>query len=174
MRFANFLRIPCLQNTSGRVLLKFSLTIFVIYLWKCLTLSWWRPLSYRNQSIDFGSKPMDWLLYDNGLRLERVNNSNVIKPYHKLISKRYHCVKCVQIRSNFWSVFSRIQTEYSVRMRENTDQKLLRIWTLFTQCISLGINFKTFITYCISILANSVNTKCCPFKLIAIPFFKIM
>ena len=109
MRFANFLRIPCLQNTSGRVLLKFSLTIFVIYLWKCLTLSWWRPLSYRNQSIDFGSKPMNWLLYDNGLRLERVNNSNVIKPYHKLISKRYHCVKCVQIRSNFWSVFSRIQ-----------------------------------------------------------------
>ena len=48
---------------------------------------------------------MNWLLYDNGLRLERVNNSNVIKPYHKLISKRYHCVKCVQIRSNFWSVF---------------------------------------------------------------------
>ena len=41
------------------------------------------------------------------------------------------------------SVFSRIQTEYgeilrislySVRMQENTDQKKLRIWTLFTQC----------------------------------------
>ena len=25
---------------------------------------------------------------------------------------------------------------YSVRMRENTDQKKLRIWTLFTQCFS--------------------------------------
>ena len=24
----------------------------------------------------------------------------------------YHCVKSVQIRSYFWSVFSRIQTEY--------------------------------------------------------------
>ena len=43
----------------------------------------------------------------------------------------------------FWSVFSRIWIEYgeiecispySVRMRENTDQKKLGIWTLFTQC----------------------------------------
>ena len=39
----------------------------------------------------------------------------------------------------FWSVFSRIRTEYGeiirilpyqVQMRENTDQKQLRIWTL--------------------------------------------
>ena len=52
-----------------------------------------------------------------------------------------HCVK--QIRSFFWSVFSRIGTEYgeilrispySGRMLENADQKRLRIWTLFTQC----------------------------------------
>ena len=41
-----------------------------------------------------------------------------------------HCLKIVQLRSNFWSVFSRVRTEYGVRMRENTDQKLLRIWTL--------------------------------------------
>ena len=43
-----------------------------------------------------------------------------------------HCVKRVQIRSFFWSVFSRIRTEsgellrkflYSVRIRENTDRK---------------------------------------------------
>ena len=41
----------------------------------------------------------------------------------------------------FWSVFSRIRTEYgeiirispySVRMQINTDKKKLRIWTLFT------------------------------------------
>ena len=58
--------------------------------------------------------------------------------FHKLVD----CVKSVQIRSFFWSVFFRIRTEYgeirsispySVRMRENTDQKQLRIWTLFTQ-----------------------------------------
>ena len=29
----------------------------------CLTLSWRRPLSYRNQSIDLRSKSMDWFLY---------------------------------------------------------------------------------------------------------------
>ena len=53
-----------------------------------------------------------------------------------------HCVNSVQIRIFFWSVFSRIRTEYgnirnisphSVRMRESTDQKKLRIWTFFTQ-----------------------------------------
>ena len=38
-----------------------------------LTLSWRRPLSYRNQSIDLQSKSMAWFLYDNGLRHERVN-----------------------------------------------------------------------------------------------------
>ena len=37
-----------------------------------LTLSWRRPL-YRNQSIDLWSKSVDWFLYDNGLRHERVN-----------------------------------------------------------------------------------------------------
>ena len=38
----------------------------------CLTLSWRRPLSYRNQSIDLLSKSMDWFLYDNSFRHERV------------------------------------------------------------------------------------------------------
>ena len=38
-----------------------------------LTLSWRRPLSYRNQSIDLLCKSMDWFLYGNGLRHERVN-----------------------------------------------------------------------------------------------------
>ena len=38
-----------------------------------LTLSWRRPLSYRNQSIDLRSKSVDWFLYDNGLHHERVN-----------------------------------------------------------------------------------------------------
>ena len=37
-----------------------------------LTLSWRRTLSYRNQFIDLLCKSMDWFLYDNGLRHERV------------------------------------------------------------------------------------------------------
>ena len=38
-----------------------------------LTLSWRRPISYRNQSIDLLRKSMDWFLYDIGLRHERVS-----------------------------------------------------------------------------------------------------
>ena len=59
-----------------------------------------------------------------------------------LKSCELHCVKSVQIRSFFWSTISCFWTEYghllrkypySVRIRENTDQGKLRIWTLFTQ-----------------------------------------
>ena len=39
-----------------------------VIIYRNLTLSWWRPLSYRNQFTDFQSKSMDWFLYDNGLR----------------------------------------------------------------------------------------------------------
>ena len=45
-----------------------------------------------------------------------------------------HCVKSVQMRSFFWSVFSSIRAEYGKMRCRNTDQKKLRIWTLFTQC----------------------------------------
>ena len=37
-----------------------------------LTLSWRRPLSYRNESLDLQSKSVDWFLYDNDLHHERV------------------------------------------------------------------------------------------------------
>ena len=41
------------------------------YIIVLLTLSWRRPLSYRNQSIEMLCKPMDWFLYDNGLCQEK-------------------------------------------------------------------------------------------------------
>ena len=43
-----------------------------------LTLSRRRPLSYRNQSIYLLRKSMDWFLYDNGHRIERVN---LLRPF---------------------------------------------------------------------------------------------
>ena len=58
-------------------------------------------------------------------------------------------MKSVQICSFFRSVFSRVRTEYgdllrespySVRMWEHTDQKKLRIWTLFTQWYTLTLS----------------------------------
>ena len=56
-----------------------------------LNLSWRRPLSYRNQSIDLLRKSIDWFLYDNGLRHERVR---VVrgkgKPTHSLLSTLWY------------------------------------------------------------------------------------
>ena len=43
-----------------------------------LTLSRWRPLLYRNQSIDLDSKSMDWFLYDNSLRHEKVKQDTLL------------------------------------------------------------------------------------------------
>ena len=50
------------------LILNFNIVLLLI-----TTLSWRRPLSYRKQSIDLLHKSMDWFLYDNGLRHERVN-----------------------------------------------------------------------------------------------------
>ena len=70
--------------------------------------------------------------------------------YSKMFNKRLllmkgYCVKSVQIRNFFllcifphsdWSISPiRNISPYSIRMRENTDQKKLRIWTLFTQWV---------------------------------------
>ena len=46
--------------------------IYIKYKIIVLTLSWRRPLSYRNQYINLLRKSMNWFLYDNGLRHERV------------------------------------------------------------------------------------------------------
>ena len=63
-------RHPCnprnLADSSGASIFLWILCIFLLS--SDLTLSWQRPLSYRNQSIDY------WFLYDNGLRHERVKN----------------------------------------------------------------------------------------------------
>ena len=53
--------------------------------------------------------------------------------------ENYHCLKSVQIRSYFWSVFSCIQSEYrKIRIRNN-----FVFWTLFTQCIVLNYECKS-------------------------------
>ena len=46
---------------------------FILLPHRRLTLSRRRPLSYRNQSIDLLCKSMDWFLYNNYPRHERVN-----------------------------------------------------------------------------------------------------
>ena len=48
---------------------------------KSLMLSRRKPLSYRNQSINLLRKSLDWFLYHNGLRLERVRRSKKLKSF---------------------------------------------------------------------------------------------
>ena len=62
----------------------------------------------------------------NVKKISIINVAGVFDASLKLV----HCVKGVQIRSFFWYLYSRILT-YSVRLRENADQKKPRIWTLF-------------------------------------------
>ena len=61
------------------------------------TLSWRGPLPYRNQSIDLRSKSMDWFLYDNGLRHERVKNEMGMWSYY--FSNR---IIILRDSRNFW------------------------------------------------------------------------
>ena len=61
-----------------------------------LTLLWRRPLAYRNQSIDLRSKSMDWFLYNNGLRHDRVNSVGIvtiecISDHNNIDNKRNIC-----------------------------------------------------------------------------------
>ena len=85
-------------------------------------------------------------------------------------------LKSVQIRSFFWCLFSFIPSEqgylrskspYSVRIQENTDQKKLSIWTLFTQweyANQIIVFIRTYLVQCITtikifdiILARLIN-----------------
>ena len=56
-----------------------------IILSNSLTLSWRRPYSYRNQSTDSLRNSMDWFLYDDGFRHERVKSLNQVVISHLYI-----------------------------------------------------------------------------------------
>ena len=57
-----------------------------------LNLSWRRSLLYRNQSIGFQNKSMNWFLHDKNLRHEKVNallraciHWDIFSDYDKII-----------------------------------------------------------------------------------------
>ena len=65
-----------------------------------------------------------------------------LRQLFRIFKLIFYCVKSFQIRSYFWSVSfcSRIEygdlrskSPYSIQIQENTDQKEIYIWTLFTQ-----------------------------------------
>ena len=74
--------------------------------WRYLTLSWQRPLSYRNQSIDVQRKSVNWFLYDNGLRHERVKFQSVVlkkiapPEHHKCQTRIWYPGKLLMVLLN--------------------------------------------------------------------------
>ena len=83
-----------------------------------LTLSWRRPLSYRNQSIDLQSKSMDCFLYDNGLCHERVNAS------------RWLSIKL------FWKLYEQFINQLSLRKFSSTKKLSFGLFSVAMKGIS--------------------------------------
>ena len=88
-----------------------------------------------------------WCIFHRmGKHQQLLSTPNLVNTeIHKtnLVIKKAYCVKSIQIQRFYCSLFSCIQTEYwgllckspySVRIQENTDQKIFRLWTLFTHC----------------------------------------
>ena len=93
------------------IFLKYWIWLYLEVSQSSLTLSWRRPLSYRTQSIDLRSKSMDWSLYDNGLRHERVKQwFTILKIYLKMYSSPWvnphHDVTNLEIKE--WLVMKKI------------------------------------------------------------------
>ena len=76
-----------------------------------LTLSRWRPISYRNQSIDLQSKSMDWFLYDIGLHRERIN---IIKCFclKFVINKIFTMTVNYHLRILIWKMNSQVKLKH--------------------------------------------------------------
>ena len=73
---ANFL---IFWKCSGDWILKiWHLASLFLGLCRPLTFSWRRLLSYRNQSTDLTHISVDWFLYDNDLRHERVKENRYL------------------------------------------------------------------------------------------------
>ena len=81
-----------------------------------LTLSWRRPWSYRNQSIDLTCKSMDWFLYDDGLRHERALNAKSTTGF---------CKSLLYALSTLYQVHQIIQTDVWKKNIEKTFIKYL-------------------------------------------------
>ena len=112
-----------------------------------LTLSWRKPLSYRNQSIDLLCKSMDWFLYDNNLRHERVNykRSHGITVLINLFPLPIRS-KCIFLEQNCFNLERKSQTSVvtslycllfsPIKKRPKTDLKN------YQQCsVSIEISF---------------------------------
>ena len=105
-------------------------------IWKCLTLSWRRPLSYKNQSIDLLCKSVDWFLYDNGLRHERVKKLGLTKWSISVMNQlKYqqvmtcYCTIAIYSLQNINKHFSEMKNKHQNSLF--TTSTVFPVWSLF-------------------------------------------
>ena len=99
---------------------------------RALTLSWRKPLSYRNQSSDLLCKSMDWFLYDNGLRHERVKQYYLVfLPLE--IQRRLKQTKTYYKPS--YSVWK--ETSHEPLKGAPTEKPILSVCTVDTACFDV-------------------------------------
>ena len=88
---------------------------------------------FRYNTIPLTSKPtqanrntanaIDHTIINTVLGQNDFKSAMITTDFSDPKTKNQHCMKIVQIRSFFWSVFSRIWTEYSVQIRKIRTRK---------------------------------------------------
>ena len=107
-----------------------------------LTRSWRRPLSYRNKSIDLLCKSMDWFLYDNSLRHERVKQETLCVVIIAMIcSNLASLLKFQFFRGSTYNLVKHLWWSFHCK-----DSKLLNILTkkLHCRCLLWVLNTTLF------------------------------
>ena len=81
-----------------------------------LTLSWRKPLSYWNQSINLLRKSMDWFLHDNGLHHERFKKHNIMLEYEVTICENsmQYCRTNFKYRKNRTTKYEHSQQKFVI------------------------------------------------------------
>ena len=95
-------RVVCCEKAIIDTMTSLTVLLFL------LTLSWRRPISYRNQSTELRSKSMDWFLYDIGLRHERV------KPFSKFWKKKQSYFRLSKVNKK-WSYYIKTYSCYHLK-----------------------------------------------------------
>ena len=115
-----------------------------------LNLSWRRPLSYRNESIDLRSKLMDWFLYDKGLHHERVNGRQFSTKkcawYHQHLQRVLSTEEYSVLNQRIASIL--LYAKFSEKHFSPTDQFFGKFWVRTKWMISnewLTVAFPEFI-----------------------------
>ena len=99
--------IPKWSDTVEKFRSKFMCQVCVTILERCaVTISWWRSLSYRKQSVDLLYRSMDWFLFDRDLRHERFKRSELVVTKYCHVHSLFFCDGLTQ-KVPTWSIFFR-------------------------------------------------------------------